>query len=668
MFAGLDDIDWPGMKHAYGSADDVPEMLRDLVSSDASEREVALDGMYGAVHHQGDIYECTIATIPFLLEAAAQPGVPGRGAILELLASYANAENDDWTPASDPEVAARYDRARLDVAAGAPVYLELLNDKDPEVRGALGKALLAVRRDAGPVVDAVLARLPGESDADVQVAWLRALGRFGTRGVNVGAVRMGLMSLSSPHPRVGLAAWTEYVRCGPDPLPVDALPSLSECLTAAYAQEVAPPEKAGFQTETLVGQLREMRHDTVSWRPAPHMDGVIREVSWAFGDLVDVRTEFLLQQLRSDDWVRRYDSLRAVKDLVNGWRGDYGELAAAVGDLLGDPRSPVYDLAADTLLSIGPLAAPAADALAESLAAAPRFARRRPDAGPAAWLTAEPQMWQQVSAALSTLAHLGDARAVPMVGWLLEQKLVPEHIGNLVTSLGRNALELLPLIKPTTASLIEALGQIGPDAADSVPDLLAVAPTEGLLRTLGRIGAAEAVPLVRGLLSDEKLAGAAAWALWRLTEDPEPVLPVFADMLAGNNFVAREGADSLGDLGPAAASSLPALRALLERPDEYGWLHLSAVTAIWRITGEIDLGTLTRLWPLPSRRLAVAETLVEMGTTIDPAIVRAEADSIRRHTVTRVAEYLDVYNSDIGADERLRRALGELLTRGGEGQ
>ncbi len=53
MFAGgIDEVDWASMEHAYGPADDVPGLLRGLASADPAERERALDGMYGAVHHQ----------------------------------------------------------------------------------------------------------------------------------------------------------------------------------------------------------------------------------------------------------------------------------------------------------------------------------------------------------------------------------------------------------------------------------------------------------------------------------------------------------------------------------------------------------------------------------------------------------------------------------------
>lgn len=102
VFAGLDEIDWIAMEHAYGPAGDVPGLLRGLVSADPAVREVALDGMYGAVHHQGDVYECTVAAVPFLVRAAACPGLPGRADVLRLLASIGGAERPSPPHGSRP--------------------------------------------------------------------------------------------------------------------------------------------------------------------------------------------------------------------------------------------------------------------------------------------------------------------------------------------------------------------------------------------------------------------------------------------------------------------------------------------------------------------------------------------------------------------------------------
>jgi hypothetical protein len=45
VFTGIDEVDWASLRHAYGSAEDVPPLLRGLASADAVERETALDGL-----------------------------------------------------------------------------------------------------------------------------------------------------------------------------------------------------------------------------------------------------------------------------------------------------------------------------------------------------------------------------------------------------------------------------------------------------------------------------------------------------------------------------------------------------------------------------------------------------------------------------------------------
>lgn len=87
MFTGIDEVAWASMKHAYGSAEDVPRLLRALASPSPQERERALDGMYGAVHHQGDVYDSTLACIPFLFTLVARAELPDRSGIVELLVS-----------------------------------------------------------------------------------------------------------------------------------------------------------------------------------------------------------------------------------------------------------------------------------------------------------------------------------------------------------------------------------------------------------------------------------------------------------------------------------------------------------------------------------------------------------------------------------------------------
>jgi hypothetical protein len=184
MLTRLDDIDWGSMSHAYGPATEVPGFIRALASDDPATRESALDAMYGAVHHQGDVYDSTLAVIPFLLEIAGVPGLPGRGPVLKLLGSIGGVE--DGMPHDLPDGDGMYwGTARRMVEDAREQLAALLDDPDPEVRRAAPMALLACRDGAATLLSAFLARSRGEADEQARAALVRAaceLARLATAG------------------------------------------------------------------------------------------------------------------------------------------------------------------------------------------------------------------------------------------------------------------------------------------------------------------------------------------------------------------------------------------------------------------------------------------------------------------------------------------------------
>ena len=80
---------WASLHHAYGSAEDVPELIRSLVSPDPEVRKQAMYDAYGSIWHQGTIYDATAEAVPFLIRISLAAGVPDRGRVLELLAAIA---------------------------------------------------------------------------------------------------------------------------------------------------------------------------------------------------------------------------------------------------------------------------------------------------------------------------------------------------------------------------------------------------------------------------------------------------------------------------------------------------------------------------------------------------------------------------------------------------
>jgi hypothetical protein len=89
MLDGLDSVDWKSLRHAYGSAEDVPALLRALASGDEEQRKQAIYELSGNIWHQGTVYAATAAAVPFLYELLNAPSVPMKSDIAGLLACIA---------------------------------------------------------------------------------------------------------------------------------------------------------------------------------------------------------------------------------------------------------------------------------------------------------------------------------------------------------------------------------------------------------------------------------------------------------------------------------------------------------------------------------------------------------------------------------------------------
>lgn len=92
MLEGLDTIDWSALTHAHGSAADVPELLRSLLSEVPDVRLQACADLHETIWHQGTVYPASAAAIPFLFELLTQPGVHDPGWAASLLGCIANGE------------------------------------------------------------------------------------------------------------------------------------------------------------------------------------------------------------------------------------------------------------------------------------------------------------------------------------------------------------------------------------------------------------------------------------------------------------------------------------------------------------------------------------------------------------------------------------------------
>ncbi|MEU6708058.1 HEAT repeat domain-containing protein [Streptomyces wuyuanensis] len=673
MFTGMDEVDWASMGHAYGPADDVPELLRGLASADPAEREAALDGMYTAVHHQGDVYDSTLACIPFLLELVASPDVQDRGAIVELLTSIGGIDlDDDELDPEDEEFedAANYAMAAAAVAAGADVFVGLLDDPDAGVRLAAPCALAMLHGDPARVLDLLRGRLGREQDTEVRLALVEAVGRIALRHEALRAESVTwLTTLLAPDrpPGLRLSALTQLARCAPGLLPDDVASTATALLRAtdgAGAMAGGSGNGTGNGNGPAVpGSGSEAAGGDGEGPGAPWADDLLRTLHSALGDRVDDRIALLAGQLTSADPAQRTDAVWMCHGLIRAWRGPYDEVVRLVGAQLDDPDPLLHGAAVSLLESLFGLALPAADALAERVRAADgdRPADRR---------------------ALVALARLGDPRAVPALARALEQPDLPRDAAFAVPYLGDRATPLVPALRRRLGevALDEQLydraaplltGLAGVRAAEALPEVLRVlrgAParggewvTEAALRALTSFGAGAlpAAPELRALLGDaasrpsSSVVAAAARALWAATGDVAGVLPVLRELLAADGpDERRAAAAALGAVGSAAADAAPALRELLTSPER--WLRMDAAAALWRVTGEAreSLPVLRTAWEENRYgRVEIAECLAEMGPSAGPAapLLRAELARPRRHNVLDGGSG----SHDIEQDERL---------------
>ena len=92
MLEGLDAVPWHQLHHAYGRADDVPSLLRDVAIGSETVRERAIDQLFGCLDHQGTVYEASAFAVPFLAEIAGDRRTPFRWRVwvLVLLAGLAD--------------------------------------------------------------------------------------------------------------------------------------------------------------------------------------------------------------------------------------------------------------------------------------------------------------------------------------------------------------------------------------------------------------------------------------------------------------------------------------------------------------------------------------------------------------------------------------------------
>ena len=661
MFTGIDEVDWASLRHAYGSAEDVPVLLRGLASADPVERASALDGMYGAVHHQGMVYDSTLACVPFLLALAVEEGVAERGDLVELLVSIGRGRGP----------------AEAALRAGAEVFVVLVGDRDPGVRRAAAQGLVRFLDQPARVLGVLRQRISVERDDRVLLALVESLGLFVRRFPAHAAEALDtLLALGTPpyDPGLRLAALGQLAGCAPDLLPADLVPRVVGLLG-----ERSERRRSGLRErddidcpDTLTGRLQQLRPSDEEGAQ------LVRTLHTALGGQVADRIALLEGQLSAPDSTDRCNGVWMSAGLFREWRADHSALVALVGGQLGAEADRLRDAASSVLGELFHLAAPAADHLHALVIA-------RPDLWTQRWERGAPAL----GGALKALARSGDPRAAPVLAELLARPVVPDDLGRVIVHLGRSAAPLAPALRyrlgrvpldsPETSDravpLLSALTALAD--REAVPGVLrllrgmpdgvrsgqpVVASAVRALDVFG-VGAEDVVPVLRALL-DSECAGVAAGALWSVEGDASAVLPSLLRELASSDGQRRRvAADVLSRVGVAARVASDGLARMVEA--EYVEERVAGARALWRVTGDAErvLPVLGSAWTgHPRVRGAVAACLVGMGTAGAPLhdLVTAELAASRRH-LARAGGH---GSQDVLEDERLLGLCREVVAGG----
>lgn len=135
ILADMRHVQWHELRHAGGSASQVPGMLSQIAWGDTESAEDALSDLgqwIGALA----VFDSTVATVPFLWELAATRTVKDRVGVLGLLQTilaHGHTHHPEWTR-----------DAHLAVRAGRASALRLTGDGDPLVREAAQELLTAL--------------------------------------------------------------------------------------------------------------------------------------------------------------------------------------------------------------------------------------------------------------------------------------------------------------------------------------------------------------------------------------------------------------------------------------------------------------------------------------------------------------------------------------------
>lgn len=158
---GLNDVDWASLRHAYGPATDIPDLLLEIADGGADRG--MLDQLFESLNHQGSVYPATAAAIPFLLRLLADSG---KSELIFFLGSVAESGNI---------------AVNRELSKGVSVLAGLFRSTDPEERESAARALGGASETKQAAIEALRTQLARETDGRSRVAITESLATLDER-------------------------------------------------------------------------------------------------------------------------------------------------------------------------------------------------------------------------------------------------------------------------------------------------------------------------------------------------------------------------------------------------------------------------------------------------------------------------------------------------------
>ncbi|MGW4881035.1 hypothetical protein ACWEPI_31280 [Streptomyces sp. NPDC004262] len=583
VLAGLDQVSWSQLHHAYGSAEDVPALLRGLASLEEETAEEAEQELWSSIVHQGTVYTATAPTVPFLARLIAE-GVR-RNALVGMLGVIAASVDEHDLPVPGAP--------RDAVAAQLGLLLPLLADDDREVRRITAWTVAQCRRAAGADARTALrARWEAETDPVVRADVLTSCVLLDPDGTEELCAVALAGNEQAPVQVAALLATAD-----------NGLPWNAEL--TAHVTALVPLERHGFGT---LWEREPLQALTEALRTRGDADTAIDVVDSALG-----RAAALRLQGNEHAQAAATEARWAAESLARRSRTAPARLLPALLPLLDDPAT-----AAEVIPLLRAWCQPAPEAIPALLAIAHGDG-------------------ESADEALATLLYLGAPEATGLLARNLADRpralkaayrlatgelRTPSQThapGEVRTPLPNDpelldAIRVRMTVEPSNESrsvfdgglaatnepvyMSGLLAAWGRSARDALPELLAALPCHPLptSRALASVADPQSDLHVIEALQAQARQGAApvrqaaASALHSLNGDAAPLLSVLAELLAERGNSLDHTVAAAASLGESARPLLPLLHTLLTEPPESRETlpairaTLGAAALVWELT------------------------------------------------------------------------------------